>query len=375
MKPVRVVHFCTVHNWNDVRVFQKQCVSLAKAGYDVHLVVPGAPHTTSQGVHLHTIKFSSNRIARMTRTAWHAFRIACQLRADIYEIHSPELLPEALILSLLGKPVVYDVHEDFTTLIRQKDYLPAFARVLFAHGVRFLEKVSSRFMTITLAEKYYADFLPGHPLLLNYPFDFGFTTLPRRDGPNCRVLLYAGNVGVERGALLHPSLLSLDREIEVHLVGHCPSALAARARDAAALAVDRLHIDAVDQFLPHARIQEYYQRDDLLAGLAVFPSTPDVVNKELTKFFEYMAAGLPILCSDFPAWRRLVVDNGVGLAVNPQSPPAIAEAIAWLREHPHERQQMGERGRRLVAEQFNWASQEKILLGIYAELAARLKRH
>ena len=54
------------------------------------------------------------------------------------------------------------------------------------------------------------------------------------------------------------------------------------------------------------------------AGLALFPDTPHYREKELTKFFEYMAAGLPIICSDFPVWRELVERHRLGLCVDPE---------------------------------------------------------
>ena len=38
---IRVCHMTSAHPAEDVRIFQKECVSLAKAGYDVYLVERG----------------------------------------------------------------------------------------------------------------------------------------------------------------------------------------------------------------------------------------------------------------------------------------------------------------------------------------------
>ena len=38
----RIVHFTNVHRAVDVRIFEKECRTLASAGYDVTLVVPHA---------------------------------------------------------------------------------------------------------------------------------------------------------------------------------------------------------------------------------------------------------------------------------------------------------------------------------------------
>ena len=38
---IKVCHFTSAHNWNDDRVFLKECQSLSASGYDVYLVAAG----------------------------------------------------------------------------------------------------------------------------------------------------------------------------------------------------------------------------------------------------------------------------------------------------------------------------------------------
>jgi glycosyltransferase involved in cell wall biosynthesis len=78
-----------------------------------------------------------------------------------------------------------------------------------------------------------------------------------------------------------------------------------------------------------------------------------------------MSAGIPVIASDFPLWREIVLGNQCGLCVDPMDPAAIAKAIDYLVAHPDEARQMGENGRRAVLERYNWSVEEAKLMDFY----------
>jgi hypothetical protein len=89
-------------------------------------------------------------------------------------------------------------------------------------------------------------------------------------------------------------------------------------------------------------------------GLVVLHRVPKYVAAYPTKLFEYMAAGVPVIASNFPLWKAIVDEAGCGLTVDPYDADALAEAMRWLLEHPEEAEAMGERGRVAVRERYGW---------------------
>jgi glycosyltransferase involved in cell wall biosynthesis len=84
--------------------------------------------------------------------------------------------------------------------------------------------------------------------------------------------------------------------------------------------------------------------------------------------FEYMSAGLPVIASDFPLWRRLLVDEGAGLCVDPLNPLEIANAIQQVLDQPELAREMGERGRAAVEARYRWDGEAAKLCDLYRRL-------
>lgn len=121
-----VAHLTSVHPREDVRIFHKECRTLAKAGYDVSLVVAdGKGDETREGVSIIDVgRTEGGRWSRMTATRGRVLHQALELDADIYHFHDPELLPAGLTLRSKGKRVIYDAHETFPATLKTKPYIP-----------------------------------------------------------------------------------------------------------------------------------------------------------------------------------------------------------------------------------------------------------
>jgi glycosyltransferase involved in cell wall biosynthesis len=87
------------------------------------------------------------------------------------------------------------------------------------------------------------------------------------------------------------------------------------------------------------------------------------------KMFEYMAAGIPVIASNFPLWRQIVEGNQCGLCVDPLNPKAIAGAIDYLIMNPEIAKRMGENGKKAVIEKYNWPVQAIKLTDFYRTIS------
>ena len=81
-----------------------------------------------------------------------------------------------------------------------------------------------------------------------------------------------------------------------------------------------------------------------------------------------MAAGLPVIASNFPLWKEIVEGHECGYCIEPDNPRVLGETVEYLLERDWLRAQMGENGRKAVLEKFNWSREAQRLLQLYKKL-------
>jgi glycosyltransferase involved in cell wall biosynthesis len=319
-----VIHVSTVHPWNDNRIFEKMVLGLVGRGWPVTYLavesseIPRARYPGVRFVGLGCQPGWRGRVARNLAVIRHLWRAS----PAILHFHDPELMAVGWLLKLRGWDVVYDVHEDSVLSIEVKHYLPSALRPLLRVALRVLEWAAGRIFTIVLAEKVYRRRFPKGTPILNYPVHSeapGASERPNSLCPPPYRLIYTGTVSEERGAKLFGTLLRGLPECELHVLGRCDRTLLRQIEVETSDVSARLHMRATPRGIPYEAIAAAYQEGGWAFGIAVFPKTDHYYEKELTKFFEYMQFGIPILCSDFPAWVALVEENGAGVAVSPDN--------------------------------------------------------
>jgi len=89
------------------------------------------------------------------------------------------------------------------------------------------------------------------------------------------------------------------------------------------------------------------------------------------KLFDYMGAGLAELVTNLDFTRRIVEEEGIGRVFDPPDVDRIAEAIAWLLEHPEEVTRM-KRNAVAAAPKYTWDAQAETLYAVYERALGRV---
>jgi glycosyltransferase involved in cell wall biosynthesis len=366
----KIVHLTSVHDALDVRIFHKECKSLAKSRqHEVIVVAPDERTGVIDGVTLRNVPPVQGRLARATVGIFRVFREARRQRADIYHFHDPELVLVGLVLQALGSKVIYDIHEDYSKVIHHKPYIPRLIRQPLAWVATQVENLAARRFsalvaaTPTIGRRF--EKLNGNTVVIhNFPDLKEMTDCPDTQRAQAD-FAYIGLIGRQRGMV----------EV-VEALGLLPAELKAKLKLAGWYSPPEFRNELVNLpgwkcvedvgLLQRPAVRELLSK--VTAGVVLCYPRPELADALPTKLFEYMAMGVPVIASDFPLMRQIVLQNECGLLVDPQSPRAIADAMEFLIRHPEEAEKMGERGRRAAHEQYNWQHEEKELLHLYSTL-------
>lgn len=361
----KICHLTSVHHWGDVRIFIKECVSLAKQFDEVYLIAPGTKKQVVDKVNIIPVhKFS--RLKRMRKTVDEVYKKSLEIDADVYHLHDPELLRIALRLKKKGKKVIFDIHENVALQIKSKPYIPSIFRGFIGFMYRMLEKfILPKLDGLILAEDsylpYYDNLNKNISIVLNMPQHEKFDSF-QGTGVKKDELFYIGSISEARGIITTLNAIKIlkDRDVSVkfNCVGVVPGWLESHP----------LLTALSDRVIMHGRLPLYegleYAKSAKI-GLSILKPIENYKNSFSTKTFEYMAMGLPVITSNFKLYKDVIEFNHTGLCINPQDPLELANSIERLLKDDDLCKTMGENGIQLIAEKYNWKNEEAKLFNLY----------
>jgi len=363
---IKVCHVTSAHNRYDGRIFKKELTSLSKY-YDCYLVCcDGLADEVVNNVNIQSAapKFK-NRYERILKANKLLKKKCIEIDADIYHFHDADLLPLAKYFSENGKKVIFDYHECFADLFLERYWIPSILRkMLRSRYIKMEEKILPNLSGIIAADDFIRDYISRYNKnvvsIQNFPILIPMGKIPKKD--NC--LCFAGTIADFWNHDKVAEAIS-DMDIEYIIAGRYSEKMynnlsKSRGFDKLKL-IGKIKYDEVISLYKKSKI-----------GIALCSYRPNVNYKNgslgTTKIFEYMMCGIPSVFTDFKVFTNINDKCQFGISVNPTNVEEIKEAIEYLLNHPKQAKKMGENGRKLVEEKYNWSVLEKRLLDFYSKL-------
>ena len=368
---------------HDTRV-EREARSLAAAGHRVTIVAEARP-----GLPLREEKASASVIRvprplarvpalRFLAYVWRLRSVVEKTRPDVLHAHDTDALQSmGPAARRLGVPFVYDAHELWLGRAA-RGHSGVYDRLARAYYGLVERRHVPRAAAVIVAnpgvgpelERRYG--IRGVRAVPNYPVEIGpverreLRSLPGGDRipHDAPIVLYSGGITIDRG--IEQLVQAMTEVPDAHLVFMGAGGLEPEIRRL----VSQLGLDDRVHFLgmvPSDEVVAYTAS----ATVGVLSTVPVSLNNVLAlpnKIFQYMAAGIPLVASDYPQIREVVEGSGAGRVMDSSDPSAIAAALRAVLADPDAARAAGERGRAAVVSTYHWAVSERTLLEVYRQV-------
>lgn len=370
-KIIKVCHVTSAHSRYDTRIFQKECRSLSQHGYKCYLIVNDLlEDEIKEEIKILSTRISpKNRSERFFKTKKKMLELALKVDADVYHFHDPDLLNFALRLKR-KKPlikIIFDSHEDIPAQTLGKEYIPFILRKPLSFFLeRYQRYMLPKYDAVITVTPHLVDKLkkinPETFMITNYPIIHNKEKANIKEKTSVeKRICFAGGISAQWN---HETVINAiqDLDVEYLLCGSGSQEYINRLK--------KLNSWKKVKYLgkvPFKDVKKVYEKS--FVGIALLSYSPNTNFKMgtlgNTKLFEYMEAGIPVICTDFTLWKGIIEENHCGICVNPYNIMEVKEAIKFFLEYPDRAKKMGENGEKAVREKYNWHNQQKKLIKLY----------
>jgi len=369
---IKVCHIISGYYRIDARVFQRQCKSLKKYGFEVSVLTnDGNLEEIIDDIKFYSCEITYNsRIKTMILATSQFIEKAKEIDADVYQLHSPELFNLGIKLKKLGKKVIYDAHEDLPRHILEKDWIPKYFRKPISYFVEiYMNYVLKRFDYIITPHSHVLNSLKHKvkniELIANFPLvkplnSFSFEEYLERES----IICYTGTVYPYSNQELLVSLLDSFDNLKYDIAGFIDESLLNKIKNIGN------NLVTFHGRIPWLELSNFYQKS--IIGYVLYDYKLNLGFKlgsyGTNKIFEYMEEGLPFICTDYILWKKICDDYKCGVYVEPGNKEQLYNAINFLISNKQEAYKMGQNGKEAVIKVFNWDSQEIKYVNIFTNL-------
>ncbi|UCE38435.1 MAG: glycosyltransferase family 4 protein [Thermoplasmata archaeon] len=294
-----------------------------------------------------------------------------EIKPNAIVAHDLEILKAGVIAKkALNVPLFFDAHENWPEMVAENSKLES----------RFFARLQKKLLKNVTYSYTYGDDLTDKYKGMGYPAVSLYNSKSLDSIPKIKetdigemkdkfglkkddfVIGFSGSVNLENGTQqVIDAMKNLPKNYKFLVVGG-----SGRAED----------LENVKKHVAKRRVQERViltgrvKSEDLLRYSAVFdvgtalfqPLNPNQIARVPNKLFDYMSMSVPMIVSDFPNMRKVVVtESKCGFAVKPMDINAITKAILHFSKNPDDAKKMGKAGRIKFEKFYSWDVQKKKL--------------
>jgi hypothetical protein len=373
--------FAVTTDLNYDQRMQRVCASLTEAGYKVEIIGwqrSASLPLTVQPYKQHRLRgwFQRGKLFYLEYTIrlfWYLLR----RRADVWCCADLDTaLPIWARASLSNQVFIYDAHELFTE-VPEVVGRPRVQRAWQWVEDFIVPRAQLRYTVGPSLARLFGQRHPGYPFAVVRNVPVGLATSDERLGSEQKpvvastpFLLYQGVLNVGRGlAQLLDAMPLIPARLLICGEGDCSAELRQQAQRLGLLATGQVEFRGyvlpaeLRQLTAQATVGIMLLEN---IGLSYYYSLAN-------KFFDYVQAGVPQLCIDFPEYRALNAQHEVAALVPDLAPATLAAGLARLLPGGQPgayHQQLAANCRRARTE-WSWQQEEKVLVALYQQLLAR----
>ena len=354
--------FCACDRHKDEVLSFRHSKALKTAGWDtVMLVNDDEPETEIDGLRIVGTGHIQQRryLSRIFVAPFQSYKALKRIDADVYQTWFLENMLVCMLLKINGKKVVFQLREEHPYLYMMNKSKPLWFRKMVVSVLLVLMKFFLRRFDYVLAtgddegeilkelgvKKYK---IQGNFPFVNWDFKLSLDDYLKREDR----IIYFGSIYAYSCQEYLIKALEKTSGVKYLLAGKF------RGNKPYQNMLKQLpkwkNVEFVDGFKKE-ELDGLMGRSTMSNVLRDFSQTHfHNGNIGIIKIFESMEAGLPLICSDVPVYRKIWEEYKFGMLVDPKDSDQIAEAINYLVQNKEEAYHMGQEGRRAVMEKYNF---------------------
>jgi glycosyltransferase involved in cell wall biosynthesis len=355
-------------------------LSLSKRGYEVKIIcmqdkeLDLPAREKYDGLEIQRVRLLTRPLPRVfgvfkyIEFAFKALKYIMKFNPEIIHCHDFNTLPIGVIFSKRMN-VIYDSHELETgrdRATRYRSILVGMLESLFMKVISTTITVNEEIASI-LSKKYntkvYTIYNAYSPTDIKFDSSHSIRRVINAKEDQF-IVIYPGILSHNRGmSKVVDAVKFLNENISIVLIGYGPIKEDLREEVSKLGLQDKVHVlDAV----PYDIVIQYIATSDL--GIMPTLNSSESYKLELgNKFFQYIAAGIPVGVSDQPVKKRMVERYGIGIVFNAEDPRDIAAKINVLSSEKN-LYLLYMKNTRKAQKELCWEVEERKLLRLYENI-------